>query len=619
MYDCIVVGGGHSGIECALAVARAGFKVLVVTLHTDRIGYMACNPSVGGLAKSHIVFEVDALGGEIGFATDNTGIQFRMINTKKGPAVQALRAQVDREGYREWMCHVLNEEPNVSVMEGEVVDVVVDGGVVQGVVLKNGTVVEGRYVVITTGTFLEGLVHIGLRHYPGGRMDEEGAYGLSSALRRLGFRLGRLKTGTSARVDGDTINYGVMKTQPGDENPMCFSHRTVDFNPTQVPCYLTRTTQETHRIIMESLDRSPLYQGVIKGIGPRYCPSIEDKVVRFRDKESHQVFIEPDGLSTNVVYLNGVSTSLPEDVQERMLRSIPGLEDVRILKYGYAIEYDFVYPTQLLPTLETKLVRGLFLAGQINGTSGYEEAAGQGILAGINVVLRLRAEEPLLLRRSEAYIGVLVDDLVTKGTEEPYRMFTSRAEYRLRLRQDNARERLMEYGWRVGLVSEEAYKEMLKEREEIERIKVFLQGKMFNPLEVNPLLLEAGYEPVNGGLSGIKLVRRNKVSVEGIARLLGVDVKVMNKVAIEVRYEGYIMQEEDRIKAMQYIESMTIPEGIDYGSITTISTEARQKLAEVKPLTVGQASRIPGITPADVQALILFIQRQRKELTNIGG
>ncbi|HDI82623.1 MAG TPA: tRNA uridine-5-carboxymethylaminomethyl(34) synthesis enzyme MnmG, partial [candidate division WOR-3 bacterium] len=424
-YDVIVVGAGHAGIEAALAAKRMGASVLVLTIHLDMIGHMPCNPAVGGIAKSHLVFEIDALGGEIGFATDKTGIQFKMLNRKKGPSVWSLRAQVDRADYRSYMKKKIME--SVDVKQGEVVEILTEGDRAIGVKTKTGTEYYSKTVILTTGTFMQGLVHIGMVRFSAGRLGEPPSTGLSDSLKKLGFELGRLKTGTSARADGRTIDFSKMEIQPGDENPEHFSHRTVEFNPPQIPCYLTHTTPETHEIIRKNIALAPLYAGVIKGIGPRYCPSLEDKVMRFPERGKHHVFVEPDGRDTNEYYLNGVSSSLPEEIQLKFMRTIPGLEQVEFLRPGYAIEYDFVFPTQLRHSLETKKIQGLFLAGQINGTSGYEEAAAQGIMAGINAVLKIRGEEPFVLRRDEAYIGVLIDDLVTRGTKEPYRMFTSRA------------------------------------------------------------------------------------------------------------------------------------------------------------------------------------------------
>src|SRR5512137_2504884 len=480
-FDVIVVGGGHAGIEASLACARMGHPTLLVTQNVDQIGYMSCNPAIGGLAKGHLVKEIDALGGEMAKATDETGIQFRQLNTTRGPAVRSSRAQVDRQAYRLWMKKDVEDQKNLTLKQATVEDILVDGNEVTGVRTHQNETIPTRTLILAPGTFLNGLVHIGLTHFPSGRMGDPPSIGLSESLKRLGLRMGRLKTGTTPRLDGKTINFSQLNPQYGDEPPIPFSFSTEKIETEQVPCYITYTNSETHEIIRSSLDRSPLYCGVIKGVGPRYCPSIEDKVVRFAGKTRHQIFLEPDGRDTAEIYPNGISTSLPQDIQMRMLRSIEGLEEVEMIRPGYAIEYDFVDPTELKPSLETKKINGLFHAGQINGTSGYEEAAAQGLMAGMNAVRYIRREPPLVLKRSEAYIGVLIDDLVTKGTTEPYRMFTSRAEYRLHLREDNADLRLREKGYEVGLVKDLDYRIFLEKKVTIEKTLHRIKEMRVNP------------------------------------------------------------------------------------------------------------------------------------------
>ena len=608
-YDVIVVGGGHAGCEAALASARLGCNTLLLTLNLDLIGQMSCNPAVGGLAKSHLAFEIDALGGDIGLLTDKTGIQFRMLNTGKGPAVWALRAQVDRVKYREEMRRTLEDQERLTLKQAMVEDVLAEGRRAVGVRTQTHMEYGSKAVILAPGTFLNGLIWVGLRSIPSGRAGEFPSRELSDSLKSLGFRIGRLKTGTSPRVDGGTVNYPKLKVQGGDEHPSHFSHRTRNFNPPQIPCHITHTNDRTHKLILKNLDRSPLYQGAIKGIGPRYCPSIEDKVVKFRERTCHQVFIEPEGRETNEVYLNGLATSLPEDVQLSFLRTIDGLEDVEVVRFGYGVEYDFVPPTQLCPTLETKGVEGLFLAGQINGTSGYEEAAAQGIVSGINAVLKLRGKEPLVLKRSEAYIGVLIDDLVTKGTKEPYRMFTSRAEYRLLLRQDNADERLMRYGHELGLIEDAPFRRVEERRKRVEEEVEKLRTLRVKPDEVNPLLDSVGSPRIVTETSLFQLIKRPEVHHQNLRMMDGFPPEIAKRIEINSKYEGYIQRQLSLAERLAGLEKRKIPSAIDYSSLKGLSNESIEKLQEIRPRTVGQASRISGVSPADISVLLIHLKR----------
>ncbi len=612
-YDVIAVGGGHAGCEAALAASRLGCQTLLVTLNIDQIGQMSCNPAVGGLAKSHLVFEIDALGGDMGLLTDKTGIQFRTLNTRKGPAVWALRAQVDRSRYREEMRKTVENQAGLTLRQAMVEDVLTENGRAVGVRTQTGTEYVSKAVVLAPGTFLNGLIHVGLNHFPSGRQGEFAAQGLSASLRDLGFELGRLKTGTSARVDGKTIDYNRLRIQKGDECPRHFSHRTESFAPPQVPCYVTYTNEKTHRLILSNLDRSPLYTGAIKGIGPRYCPSIEDKVMRFRGRNRHQVFIEPEGMGTREVYLNGVATSLPEDVQVSFLRTVEGLEDVQVVRFGYGVEYDYVLPTQLYSTLETKRVPGLFLAGQINGTSGYEEAACQGLMASINAVLKIRKENPLVLRRSEAYIGVLIDDLVTKGTSEPYRMFTSRAEYRLMLRQDNADERLMGYGQTLGLIQAEAYRRVEERKGRVAHEMAALKAIRMKPEELNPVLDSVGSSRVTSEVSLFQILKRPEIHYGDLVEFMdNLTADVGERVEIRAKYDGYIKRQIALAERMESLERNRIPAPIDYSSLVGLSKESREKLEEIQPRTVGQAARISGVSPADISVLLIHLKRMER-------
>lgn len=612
-FDIIVVGAGHAGCEASLAGARLGFKVGLFTLNLDTIAQMSCNPAIGGLAKGHIVREIDALGGEMAKVTDRAGIQFRMLNRSKGPAVWSLRAQCDRLIYRLEMRKSLEAEKNIIIKQASVESLIVEDGKVKGVIDRLGIKYRAGAVVITTGTFLNGLIHIGLETMEAGRAGEFPSKGLSKSLADLGFKMGRLKTGTPPRLDSRTIDFSRLEPQYGDDPPPPFSYSTDRITNPQLPCYITYTNKETHEIILKNLDRSPLYSGRIKGIGPRYCPSIEDKVVKFSDKERHQVFLEPEGLETKEYYANGISTSLPFDVQLRLVRSIKGLEEAEIMRPGYAIEYDFVYPTQLKHSLETKLIENLFLAGQINGTSGYEEAAGQGIIAGINAALKLKGKEPLILGRDEAYIGVLIDDLVTKGTQEPYRMFTSRAEYRLLLRHDNADMRLTEKGYRIGLVKEEQYERFIKKKEAIEKEIKRLRSKRVKPEEINNLLIEKGTAPISEAQSLEQLLKRPEIRYRDIMALEGSSLpdEIADAVEIEVKYEGYIKKHLELVERLRRLEGMAIPPDFDYTRLK-LSKEVLSKLLEVRPANIGQASRIPGVTPAAVSLIMIELTRHKR-------
>ncbi|SEG22338.1 tRNA uridine-5-carboxymethylaminomethyl(34) synthesis enzyme MnmG [Paenibacillus sp. UNC499MF] len=622
-YEVIVIGAGHAGVESALAAARMGCETLLLTINLDMVAFMPCNPSIGGPAKGHVVREIDALGGEMGRNIDKTYIQMRMLNTGKGPAVHALRAQADKFLYQHMMKETIESTPNLTLRQGMVEELIVEDGVCKGVVTKTGAEYYGKAVVLTTGTYLRGKVIMGELMYESGPNNQQPSIRLSQSLRELGLELVRFKTGTPPRVHKDSIDFSKTEIQPGDEKPRFFSYETKEGTQDQLPCWLTYTTENTHEIINDNLHRAPMFSGAIEGTGPRYCPSIEDKIVRFADKPKHQIFLEPEGRNTSEYYVQGLSTSMPEDVQLKILRSITGLEKVEMMRTGYAIEYDAVVPTQLKPTLETKLVDGLFTAGQINGTSGYEEAAGQGIMAGINAACKVQGKDPVILDRSEGYIGVLIDDLVTKGTPEPYRLLTSRAEYRLLLRHDNADLRLTPIGHKIGLIPEERYQRFLEKKEQIEQELQRLKTTKVRPEpHVQAILEEAGTVLLNNAVDLLTLLKRPEINYSHIEGMIPLPAELSDEVKeqaeIQVKYAGYIEKQLAQVERLKKMEKKKIPDDIIYEDIHGIATEAKQKLAKIRPVSIGQASRISGVTPADISILLVYLEHYNQVIAARG-
>ena len=618
-YDIIVVGAGHAGSEAAAAAANMGSKTLLITMSLQNIAQMSCNPAMGGIAKGQIIKEIDALGGYSGIVTDCSAIQFKMLNKSKGPAVWSPRAQSDRMMFSQKWRELLEDTPNLDFYQDSVIGLIVDKKTIRGVVTQLGLKIKSKTVILTNGTFLNGLIHVGEKQFGGGRVGEKASFGITENLTSLGFVSGRMKTGTPPRVDGRTLNYNKMEEQPGDINPGKFSY--LPSSPTlsnQRSCYVTYTNPKTHDLLREGFDRSPMFNGRIQSVGPRYCPSVEDKISRFSEKDRHQIFVEPEGWNTVEVYVNGFSTSLPEEVQYKALKSVPGFEDVKFFRPGYAIEYDYFPPTQLKHSLETKLVDGLFFAGQINGTTGYEEAASQGLMAGINASLKISNKNPFVLKRNEAYIGVLIDDLITKGTEEPYRMFTSRAEFRMLLRQDNADLRLTELSNNIGLASNDRLSIVLSKKKKTEHMMSFIKNLSIKPEQINDILIKKGSSPISQSMKLFKLFSRPQIafsdisSIESVSNYIienNVKSEIIEQVEIQVKYSGYIDKESSNAEKLNALENISIPTNFDYSRLKCLSSEAKSKLDKIKPVSLSQASRISGVSPADISAMLVFMGR----------